>query len=192
MSLQIPEHYLNFNLVSIDPGLNNFGVAIFNINYSTKAINSIQTVGVKTDKIFDYTGLDNELHGDRLVKLVKIKERLLEILTEHNPCVVACEAPFYNPLMPNAYRALVEAIMSMQTAVLEHNSNVPFIQVSPREVKQAVNANATKGKIVVKDGVSQIQVLTDAMVDNIDDITEHCVDAIAVGYCFLKLSEGLK
>ncbi len=188
MALMLSEQYHKINLLAIDPGLNNTGIAIFEIDYHSKKILKIEAFTIATEKLKNNTGLADEDFAERLIKLLKLKVSILNVLANVNPCIVAIEAPFYNRFRPNAYGALVEVLCVIQSAILEFNYSILFKKVEPLLVKKCVGAGTMKGKLDVKECVKKIDLVMNVLVNDIECLDEHSIDAIAIGYSFLKLS----
>lgn len=188
MSLILSDKYHRINLLAIDPGLNNTGIAIYEIDYHTKTILKIEAFTIAVEKLRNTTGLADEDFAERLIKLLKLKSSILNVLANTSPCIVAIEAPFYNRFRPMAYGALVEVLSVIQSAVLEYNYGILFRKVEPLLVKKCVGAGMMKGKLDVKASVKNIPVVMNSLVNDIECLDEHAIDAIAIGYSFLKLS----
>ena len=189
MAFYAPEGYGTVNILAIDPGLNNLGIAIYSIDCATRTICSIDAYSVVVAKLTENDYFDTETHGERLEKLVKIREMFMTALGIYKPCTVVSEAPFYNPLRPGAYRALVEVIAYLEMTTLTFDNRIPFYQISPQSVKQGVGVAGKKGKDPVAVAVSGIEPIMSKLKPNLVGLTEHAVDAIAVGYSFLKQVE---
>jgi Holliday junction resolvasome RuvABC endonuclease subunit len=177
--------------MSLDPGLSNTGVATFDIDFTTGKILRIEAFTLTNNKLADDTGLDDEIHQERAIKLMKLKQALQFVLENTTPVDVACEAPFYNPLMPMAYGVLVEVVSHLFHAVVEFNPNIQFTQYPPMTVKKSVGAKAAKkdtekGKNMVKEALLQIPEIMSVLVTDIELLSEHAIDAIAVGYTHMK------
>lgn len=190
MSLIVPDQYKSFTILGIDPGLNNTGVAVFQIDAYSRMIQSIVAFTINTNRLVDTTGIDDELHTDRIIKLYKLKQSIQTTIAQVNPVVIACESAFYNPKFPMAYPALVEAIDFIQSAAIEVNGNIVFRTIEPKVIKKIVGAGMDKGKLDVKAAVANTPSLMQALQMNLELLDQHSIDAIAIGYTFLKLSEG--
>lgn len=188
MTLMIPESFNVFRIMGIDPGLNNLGIALFDINYSDKSIARIEAFTLVNDKLKDETGLDLESHTNRTIKLMKLRNSLLNIVSNNNPYAVACESPFYSSFRPTAYAALVEVIRIIHMTIIEYNANTRFQTVEPLLVKKHIGAGMETGKLDVKKAVSLKPELMSVLVNDLDNLDEHSIDAIAVAYTFLKTS----
>ena len=183
----IPHNYQEFKAIFIDPGLNNIGISVFTFNNDFDNLKSIDSFTIVVEKEEDIFGFDEELHGERLHKLIKIQTGIKDICSAHCPVIVGSEAPFYNPLRPNAYRALVEAIMAIQNGIYDYDKNIKLVQIPPLKVKQAVSAGSTKGKIDVLTKIKDIPEIVSKVTVSLDSLSEHAVDSIAVGWSYLKL-----
>ena len=53
MHLEIPEDYGIVNMVSIDPGSNTCGMAVYELDTSTRTINSIMAFTIHVEKLND-------------------------------------------------------------------------------------------------------------------------------------------
>lgn len=187
MPLYIPEQHVTYRIVGIDPGLANLGFAVYTVSYATGEILSVEAFTLVNDKLPDYTGLDMEIVPERTVKLYKLKSAIQWYLQYYGPVHVICEAPFYNRFMPMAYGALLEVVNVIYAAVLEWNPNIGFHTVAPLLVKKLVGTKAVKndslkGKELVKSGVMAIPEIMNVLQTPIHTLSEHAIDAIAVGY----------
>jgi Holliday junction resolvasome RuvABC endonuclease subunit len=187
MALVVPEEYRTYKVFAIDPGLSNTGLSIIDVEYGTDKILRIETHNLNSEKLHDRTQFDSELTEERSIKLYKLKMELSYYLDKHKPAKVFCEAPFYNPLMPGAYRVLVQVVLTYQTAVKDFNGNTIFREITPMEVKKFVKAkvikkDTEKGKFEMMKAVSEIPEITGALVKQLLEMTEHEIDSAAVGY----------
>jgi Holliday junction resolvasome RuvABC endonuclease subunit len=190
MSLIMPVNYNNIRLLGIDPGVNNTGIAIFDLDFFHKKILSIEAYTLVNSKLPNYTGLDEEFFPERTVKLYKLKAAINYVLNSVNPCIVACESPFYNRLRPMAYGSLLEVLNAIHVSIIEYNHNVQFYTIEPLLVKKTIGAGMMKGKVDVKDSMLKRNDIMSVLKNNIDALDEHSIDAIAVGYSFLARLEN--
>ncbi len=187
MPLVVPEQHVTYRIIGIDPGLSNLGVAVFDVDYYTDRILRIEAFTLVNDKLPDRTGFDTDTVTERTIKLYKLRNTLQELFYRYLPSHVVSEAPFYNRFMPMAFGALNEVVAIVHNAVLDWNPNIGFHTVPPLLVKKLVNTKAVKndtakGKELVKLAVSNIPEITSVLVTPIETLSEHAIDAIAVGY----------
>lgn len=196
MPLIIPDHYRTYRIMGIDPGLNNTGVSTFDVEAGTDRIVAISAFTLINDKLVNHTGLDEETHTERYIKLYKLKHALQMALAYTGPCWVACEAPFYNRLRPTAYAPLVEVVNQLYAALIEFNPNIGFTLFPPLTVKKIVGARSIKndtekGKIEVKDAIQRVPEIMSVLQTPIQTLSEHAIDSIAVGYTWVKNKDQL-
>lgn len=192
--LYIPEHYKTFTFMAVDPGVNNLGVAIFEIATRTGEILNISIESIVTDKLYGHYGMDREFVCDRDIKLWKIGDCIERLCDIYNICAFVNESPFYNKLMPAAYGSLNEVVYACRKAVRCYNPYTYIDSISPQGVKKGVGAAGQKGKEIMKDKVFAIRELMDSLDYHPLDLSEHDIDAMAVGYTYrntvLKAQEG--
>lgn len=187
--LQVPDNYNIVSILAIDPGLNYTGVAHYQVDNKSKEILSIDSLTINTNTLKNTRWIDQEIHNERTIKLIKLKDAIQEIVLRTNPQIVVFENNFYNPSMPTAYKALIESVLTIKVAIMDINNNIPFTNIEPLLIKKTVGAlKGVKGKEVVKEAIMNINEISNLILHDIDTLDEHSVDAIAIGYTFLKLS----
>ena len=172
--------------ISIDPGLNTCGIAIFTFDNnrfsvkSTKLINNLR-------KLTDKEKVIAKKYTDRLAKLdtiVRVIDDMFdELLGEGYEIVtLIVEAPFYSSFRPSAFGSLVETISLIRYNVA-FRRDVEFFAMEPMLVKKIftdrgmANKDDMKTKLLSKIQTKEL----DCPID-IDSISEHEIDAIAIGY----------
>jgi Holliday junction resolvasome RuvABC endonuclease subunit len=186
MPLIVPEEKFIYRLMSIDPGLNNTGVAIYEINSKLGTINSINVITIITDKVDNKSGLYSDNYSERDIKLYKLKDNIKSLLSYYNPYIVICESPFYSSFRPSAYAALLEVISIIKSSIIEYNINIQFTTIEPLLVKKIVGSGATKGKLDIKSCIENNYLIMSKLIKNINLMNEHEIDALAIGWGFLK------
>lgn len=187
MPIILPEVYRSYRVMSIDPGLNFTGVGIQDVDVATSIISAIQAFTLVNQRLEDCTGLDPESVSERTIKLWKLRDAIVTVLHRYKPIFVVCEAPFYDHRRPMAFGALLEVVNAIQMAVLIYNSNIRFVLLPPLVVKKFVGAqtiknDTEKGKLEVKRAISAIPAIMNVLQNDIDTLSEHAIDAIAIGY----------
>lgn len=188
MPLIIPDSYRFYRIIGIDPGSMHTGFSVFEIDTVMRRIHSIEAFTLHLEQLVNRTGLDDEYFGDRLIRLMKLKYGVCDFVSRIRPWAVACESPFYNRRRPMAYGVLLETLSYIHAAVMEVDTRIFFKTIEPLIVKQSVGAGIQKGKIdmryCVENNIEIMQVLN----SDIDLLDEHSIDAIGVGYSFIKNS----
>ncbi len=189
MTLAIPDNFIKpYNLLAIDPGSNNIGIAIFNINPSTNTINSIYAFTLEIERMPETNNYDPDIYPERTMKLLKIKEVISRLLYYYIPDVVVCEAPFYNRLRPTAYGPLVEVMTVIQQCVIEYGPHIPFHKLEPSIIKKTIGAGHIADKDTVRKTIQANTHLISRLTYDVNTLDEHAIDAIAIGDTFLKLN----
>lgn len=190
--LVVPENYHVLRLLAIDPGLNNNGYALIQVDTKLKQIISIEAHSIATDKLPDPWWVNHNIHPERLVKINKIESTFEQLAVATQPHVVVCESPFFNPTRPNAFKALVEAMSAIQIGIVKANPFLQFFFIAPQQMKaylKAIKKDSTKD--YVRERVMSTPDIQPFLIDVIDELSEHAVDAVGVGYAYLKITGEL-
>lgn len=188
MSLILPNNYLLFRFIAIDPGIDNTGIAIYTVSSSLQIMN-IETMIIHPGKMNNGAN-DIDIVSERMYKLLTLKKSLSDIVACIKPATVISESPFYHSSSPMAYGSLIETISYLRMGVFEIDPNISFRTVEPLVVKKNIKAGSTKGKVEMKDRLKVIEEVMNALLVPIDILDEHQVDAIAIGYYLLKTLRG--
>lgn len=172
-------------LLSIDPGLNNCGIAVSEVGDNFKVV---ETVNIKNTRKFTPEEKTIEaFYNARVVKINAIEEVVRGLLDKYKTInEVAIEAPFYHASTPAAFSSLLEVI-----SVIRHKIFVPLkikiVMVEPMLVKKLfITTKLTKGmngKEFMKEFLKKR--IADGHISfsgNVDELTEHEIDAIGVGF----------
>ncbi len=183
--------------MAIDPGLNNIGIAIFDVDATKEAPTSLTAFTVLVEKAQDTSGFDDQDVIARQHKLETIKNLFAKILKDYKPEVVFCESPFFDPRKPNAFEALVQVMLKIFEALSEYDKNLTLERFSPQEVKKTFNISGKLGKDIVKEAVSKCEELKPLLPEDFEFYSEHAIDATAVGFTGImvrrhRLKEGVK
>lgn len=177
----------NMNILAIDPGLNNAGIALIQYSYLNKQIQGISAYTIKPEQHINKLYLDAHL-DERTMKLIVLKNIISSILAGNRIDLVICEAPFFYASKPAAYRALVEVITILKQTTVDINPLIPFIQLEPLMVKRLVKSLNIHEKDSTKEALEVLAL--DRFID-LNLLDEHSIDAISIGYAFLKSRELL-
>lgn len=182
MSLYPQLQHLQLNILAIDPGLNNIGFSHLLYSYPNSSISSITAHTFKPEPTVPAYQLSEYL-DDRTIKLLSIKDYFSSLLTSTHFDLIVCEAPFFYASKPGAYRALVEVISVFKQHLADTNPITPFIQLEPLLVKRYVKSLNISNKDSTKEALYLLNLHNYIDLNTLD---EHSVDAISIGYAFLK------
>lgn len=173
-------------IIGIDPGSETLGVGIIHFNVNTLKIVKTQAKTYTGSKL---SGMEwmAEAHGDRMQRIYRHSNNLINIFNEYNPIIVAAESAFINIRRPAAYGALTEVFFMIRNAVICYDPWCPFYNVEPSNTKRAVGAPGNADKTVVKEHLLKIDEVCSVCETPIELLDEHSIDSLCVAYFqFLK------
>lgn len=185
------EGYDVFTLLTMDPGLNNTGVAVFTVQVEPPKLLKIEAETLKAERLIDTSGLDDEDYAARVHKRYAMKSALRLFLKHYRPDVTACESPFFDRRKPGSFAVLSEVLTSLFDTVTEHHPSVHFNLIEPLTAKAVLGVAGQKGKEVVKVAVSELPEVIEALEGELDELDEHSIDAIGIGVTYLVRRMGL-
>jgi Holliday junction resolvasome RuvABC endonuclease subunit len=183
----VPDHWHRYYIVSIDPGNTTTGVAIYEIDYQTQRVISIEAMTLQSIRLVDHTELDPDQYSESLIKLHRLTDTLTEILLQYQPVEIVSESCFYHRVHPAAYGSLLTVINAYRTATIRHNPNVMFYTIEPIVIKRTIRVDSIKEKTDVAKAIMRIPEIMSVLVTPIEMLDEHAIDAIAIGYTHLTL-----
>ena len=180
-------------LLSIDPGLNNCGLAISDIGDRYKVL---ETHNIKNSRKFNEVEKTLEaFYNARVVKIAFIESTIRGFLEKYKDIdEVAIEAPFYHASTPMAYSSLLEVISAIKYKILIP-MGLKITMVEPLLVKKMfITDKLTKGmngKQYMKEFLKKRVIAGDIVYEgDIELLTEHEIDAIGVGFTSKLLEKG--
>lgn len=176
-----------FRIVSTDPGTDTLGAAILDLNLETLQVELAETHIFRGSQLQRNFPRVTELHGDRTARLMGHEENLLGFLEYARPHSIISEGPYLGRF-PQAYAALVECVSAIRRAVIRYDQFAPLFVIDPSSVKKHMGVKGTSGDksamtralLKVMEGPTP-KLLNPSHID-INELDEHRVDAICVGY----------
>ena len=165
--------YDNIYLISIDPG-NNTGIAIYELNSATLDIVSITTHVVVLN---NYVTNNIDISLDRNLTLYNVCRRLSET---YQPHVVAIEAAFMNSRFPKAVMQLSQYTLTVERTFYSDNEFIKLFRYPPKYIKKYIGGGGSADKDGMLEAIRVIPDITNNV--DVDIISEHEVDALAIGY----------
>jgi Holliday junction resolvasome RuvABC endonuclease subunit len=168
----------SIRLISIDPGLTNFGFAVFEL-YSNGEYTLLEADTFYTEQHLNDYNYIVELHGERQAKLFLIRTFFTELLEKYCPLGVGSEIPYFNRKRPIAFEALVAVVTTLEACVIEYNPGITFYRIPAASVKKNMEVS---GKSCDKD-LMKTAVLSKGIkyYGTFDSFGPDTIDAIAVG-----------
>jgi len=169
----------NITLLGIDPGTSTLGLSIFHLN-SDLEIERIDTECINTAR--EKTVFRENANLE--YRIAVIGKEIERVLVTHNPVGMAIEMPFINPRRIGSVIPLARLLGVLMDRSIQTNPYRMIYKKSPSEVKNAVGAKGGADKDAVLLAVQQIDEI-DRLIE-LDKLTDHEIDAIAINYGFLK------
>ena len=175
-------------ILSIDPGINNCGISLLEVE--EKFIVKDTFLVKNARKFTDEEKVIEAKFGNRAVKVNAIINKIQELLQSNTIDSIIIEAPFYNALTPMAYGSLLEVIFAIKYTVILPN-NLFLKLVEPLLVKKLFAKQSLASKEVIKQFLIKKKDSGEIAIDKvIDELSEHEIDSIAIGYVhYLTLLE---
>jgi Holliday junction resolvasome RuvABC endonuclease subunit len=176
-------------IIAIDPGLNFCGISVLDYNekfciYRTILIDNNRKLTQEEKELC-------EKYDSRVIKVQEIVRTIITLIEEYQPNNIVIEGPFYSGLRPQAYSALLEIITAIKYLIAVPNG-LPISIIEPllvkklfsqfhmstkEDMKTSLQKKTQNGEIFVNQGV------------NIEQLSEHEIDSIAVGFSFFALAQ---
>lgn len=182
----IPDHYTKFRLMAVDPGLNNIGTAIFDIDLEPKPkITRIVAETLKSDRVSRVCDYDSDLVDDAFIRKQNMISATLLLCRQYRPDIFVIESPFFDRNRPSSFAILSEIMFGLFSGVLEIDPNTVLQKYAPQYIKAVLGVAGIKGKEVVKEALSGVEVVTSVLTPDVSVLDEHSIDAAAIGYTYL-------
>lgn len=180
----------NVRCLSIDPGSNNMGYSIVELNVKTWTISILRCETVKAKDIVSELSDLNEILGERFVRNIAYKEFIKNLLLKWHIDFVVCEAAYAGAFI-KAYQSLTEHVTLLKAAVYLYDRQMTFLMVEPSVVKKAMGVKGNSGdKSLMTKALSERNsiVICDTIV--IAQLDEHSIDAACIGLTTLDKIRG--
>lgn len=171
-----------FRVVGIDPGSQSFGLSVIEYDLIKMTETLVYATTFKPDPIL-HARHPYMVLGERGARHRLCEDFVVDSLSRFEPHLVVCESAFFRRRMVNAYRSLIEGIVTIRRALLRYDDTMHLLTVEPSVAKKAVgarNADSTDKKEIVRMAIIRL----DDLIKNvpIDSLDEHAVDSVAIGH----------
>jgi len=175
-----------FTLIAIDPGLNNIGIAIYTLQLNPFRILSIDAQTLKEDRVCEDSYYSEEGVIDRYSKRKRMVSALMKVVSAHPPAYFISESPFFDRRKPSSFAILTEVLVDIQDSVRELDDRIHMSFISPQSAKKSLGVAGIKGKEIVREALSQQAELIPLLRPSLDQLDEHAIDSVVVGYSFIE------
>lgn len=177
-------------ILSIDPGVNFCG---FSLSYKEDdTIHIKKSMLIKTIRRYNEEEKEMErIYGSRVMKIFDIIKAINDLISEFKIEKIVVESPFYSYMTPQAYGSLLEVIFAIKYMIAIPNK-IEIVYLEPLLIKKLFSNEHQASKMIMRDflirKVEEQEIVFDFDI-NLDDLSEHEVDAISVGFVYFKLPE---
>ena len=177
-----------YRILTLDPGLTHTGWALLQAS-----LNNDTVVVLKIGEFHPGPTVEKKSYRDevekfdkRTISLAYLREQLTKLLLDLRPDEVCAEDIFINPHRPAAYGALAmhQCVTKMvcYDVVKKH-----LITIPTKIAKAALTKSGSSDKLTVQQCVASNMDIRFKNEDDLNHMTEHEADSIAVGYALAKL-----
>ena len=174
-------------ILSIDPGLNNCGLCVCEkIDY----YHVLYSDTIKNNRKFnDEEKIIEEKYNSKTVKVLAILKEIEKVLTFYSIDLVVIEAPFFNSLSPMAYSSLLEVCHAIKYKIIIPN-NKTLLFMEPLLIKKLFTEKAQANKLLMKEFLKKKKEFHEIVLPkDSSQLTEHEIDAIAIGFVYFNEKE---
>lgn len=183
--LMVPNWAPTYRFISIDPGTETLGVAVWDVDLNSKQATIVSVFTLKASRSNRLDEWADTLFGSRYARLDAHYNALCELFKYYQPSNIVSESP-YMGRFPQAYAALVECMNMLQAATSNYDMSLRVITIDPMSAKQAVGVTKRgSNKDLVRDNVLALKDIM-FLSNNPLLLDEHSIDAVAVGYTHFK------
>lgn len=180
--LTISNQYCIYRYFSIDPGSDTLGLSICDINTITKRLTIVDTTTISAARLSRDRFDDDDIHGNKIARLMAHKELMYSLLVKWNPQGIICESSYMGKFAA-AFAVGVETMSFLRQAAYEYNPYMPFETIDPSSAKKTIKASM-KGKESTRENLialipSEIDYIGSTPLNMLD---EHGFDSILIGY----------
>ncbi|GJM30273.1 MAG: crossover junction endodeoxyribonuclease RuvC [Cyclobacteriaceae bacterium] len=148
-------------ILGVDPGTSVMGYGVIMVEGSQL-------------KLLQYGVIHLKKYSNHEIKLKKIFERVIGLISDYSPDEVALEAPFYGKNIQSMLKLGRAQGVAMAAAL---SRDIPIVEYAPKKVKMSVtgNGNASKEQVAY--------MLSGLLSFNVADKLLDATDALAVAVC---------
>lgn len=171
----------NVRAVSIDPGSRFCGVCAYEFDTSLTQMRVLDAYTLRMQEIHRTRTLGEETEEPPTLERLRILEdALFKFYSAWKPGLVSCESAYFKK-QPKPYEVLTLCIGAARSALRRYEPEQRLNLVKPSVVKTEVGVSGgSNDKTLVRQALLKIP--TVILPDNFDLLSEHAVDAIAIGF----------
>lgn len=174
-----------YRILSFDPGSYFLGMAVSDLNKDL-TLSVLHAETFKVERAIDIDSHDCALYGERYMRIRAISEYVNKCFETWYPSASVIELPYLGK-QASAFGSLKEIVLTLRNACINANPNRHPFLYEPSVIKKAAQVSGKSGDKSLM--LKAVTTLPDLDISNIDvqQLDEHSIDAILIGYAHLKL-----
>ncbi len=184
---------ITYRVLSFDPGAN-LGVTISEGDMGLTYLKPIHSETIDLNKWMKILHSEiEETYGARFARIYTLRFMVTNILHRWQPDFMAHENAFMMMRRVTAGITLAEYVLIMRMCAYDYDIAMPIFGFAPFEIKSSVKLKGklSGNKALVSKALPKLPDLDLSNV-NIDELDEHSIDSIAIGYCFMDRNRKVK
>ncbi len=180
--------YRKHNILFIDPGTTTMGIAVYEVDHVTGEYCVVVADTVYVEQYIKHNCILSYLLQTQSLltaKLEAVSHIVCTLCTRYQVDMVVCEDIYFQHI--SSHRTMSEGLRAISVGVSRYSTAIELELVPPREVKGDIGVGKNNGdKELMR---TAVQTRLAGKVDdsiNLTVITEHAIDAIAIGYSYLQ------
>ena len=171
---------LSLRIMGIDPGTENLGMSLGVCDFITPKFEVIEATTFDIKSIIHKSNpYLVEFQSRNIALHVAIYNLVYQMVSDLQPDLVICEAPYMDKRFPLSYMLLSLCCLAIEKAVKDYSVFIRFETIDPATAKMGVGAKGNSGnKDLMNHAVLNHPLITGTM--DFTQLDEHAIDSIAI------------
>lgn len=193
-SASLIKKYRKHRLLSIDPGTTTMGISVYEIDHYTGDYQLLMLDTVFIERYISHVPLLRYLASSQTLlsaKLEAVSQIVCDLCKRYEIEQVVCEDIYFQHI--SSHRTMSEGLHAIRVGVMRYDPAIELEMIPPREVKGGVGVpKNSSDKELMRGAVKERLANKLAEGIDLDSVTEHAIDASAIGYYWITHSSNLK
>lgn len=174
-----------FRIMGVDNGSSFLGVVIMDLDLRSGVYSLVHAETLDGQRLIHNHRGSLVTYTPRWVRELTLADSFSDLLERFEPDAVPVENAFFQPGRVTSFEVLTEMKVLLRQRVEDYDYSKDIILISPGEAKRAVQpASFTMKKVVIRDCILAMENIRCLNGINLDNLTEHEYDGVAVGVCY--------
>lgn len=186
------EHRDCVRVMGIDPGSRTLGISFVDCFPYEQHLTLTESWTLNTDLAIRRNRFRAARLGEHQIRMEAIHEEVLLAMQNYYPDVVIMETPYLGRL-PQSFFVLTQVMTSIERAVCDYSAAMILEKIDPSTVKKAIGVPGNSSdKELVRKAVEGLEYLENLSGRELESLTEHSIDSIAVAHYYCVTELGLR